>query len=121
MAVEIQLCESFGGDEQLGMSQPDRRERLQTEPSPTTDGDDARPAAALHLHYRDASPPAPLRPDQPAPRLQFIDLRVPAHAPFARYTVEDLLAQPDERVYVLDPIGPGFGANNRVSGRFERR
>uniref|UniRef100_A0A0D3BFS1 Uncharacterized protein n=1 Tax=Brassica oleracea var. oleracea TaxID=109376 RepID=A0A0D3BFS1_BRAOL len=65
-------------------------------------------------------PPPPAAAPQPTPTNAFHpDLRVPSYAPYARYTVEDLLVQPGrEGLKVLDPDRPPrnfwFGVNNRV-------
>ena len=50
-------------------------------------------------------PPPPAAAPQPVPEgAVHPNLRVPSYAPFARYTVEDLLAQPGrEGLDVLDP------------------
>uniref|UniRef100_A0A0D3E5K4 Uncharacterized protein n=1 Tax=Brassica oleracea var. oleracea TaxID=109376 RepID=A0A0D3E5K4_BRAOL len=67
-------------------------------------------------------PPPPAAAPQPAPAgAVHPDLRVPSYAPYARYTVEDFLAQPVRKgLEVLYPIDPEeligkFGANNCVS------
>ncbi|XP_013617942.1 PREDICTED: uncharacterized protein LOC106324534 [Brassica oleracea var. oleracea] len=67
-------------------------------------------------------PPPPPRAAAPQPvpvGAVHPDLHVPPYAPYARYTVEDLLAQPErEGLDVLDPDRPPrtywFGANDCV-------
>uniref|UniRef100_M4FF98 Uncharacterized protein n=1 Tax=Brassica campestris TaxID=3711 RepID=M4FF98_BRACM len=50
-------------------------------------------------------PPPPAAAPQPIPEgAVHPDLRVPSYAPFARYTVEDLLAQPGQEPLVMSTI-----------------
>ncbi|KAF8079796.1 hypothetical protein N665_1000s0001 [Sinapis alba] len=70
----------------------------------------SHPPSAPHILSQMPPPPppaapAPAAPDQPVPgEIVYPDLQMPASAPYARYTVEDLLVQPGrEDLDILDP------------------